>query len=275
MPDSPAFCAPCALFRLLGYVALLVFAVPFQLLALLFNAPLHRKIPLWFHSACLRVMNIELRLSGAALIPGPGLIVCNHISYLDIPVLGAIIPGCFVAKSEVAGWPLFGFLARLQRTVFVRRQRSQAGKQRDQIGARLEEGALLILFPEGTSSDGAQVLAFKSALFAVADQEVNGAPLKVQPVSLACTKLNDLPMQPSERDFYAWYGDMDLAPHLWQFLGLGKVTVELVVHPPLTLQQAGSRKDLARVAQAAVVAGHAQSMQGGVMRDEGTIREAL
>ena len=255
-------CAPCAAARFLGYLALIAAAVPFQLLALAFKSPLRRKIPVWFHGACLRVMNIEVRLSGADFISGPGLIVSNHISYLDIPVLGATIPGCFVAKSEVAGWPLFGFLARLQRTVFVRRQRSQAGKQRDQIAKRLEEGELLILFPEGTSSDGNRVLDFKSALFAVADREINGEPLKVQPISIACTRLNNTPMQRSDRDLYAWYGDMDLAPHLWQFLGLGKVTVEVVVHQPMSLKQAGSRKELSQAAQAAVTAGHSEAIRG-------------
>ena len=259
-------CVPCAAIRLLGYFMLIVIAAPFQICALTFKSPLQRKIPVWFHRICLRVLNIELHLSGAGFISGPGLIVSNHMSYLDIPVLGAVIPGCFVAKSEVAGWPLFGFLARLQRTVFVRRQRSQAGKQRDQIGQRLQDGELLILFPEGTSSDGHQVLAFKSALFAVADQDINGAPLKIQPVSIACTRLNGAPMQGAERDFYAWYGDMDLAPHLWQFLGLGKVTVEVVVHQPL--QQAGTRKQLSQAARAAVAAGHAKAIGGAIGKAE-------
>jgi 1-acyl-sn-glycerol-3-phosphate acyltransferase len=255
-------CRACAAVRLTAYVALTLFAIPFQLVAMATGSRLQRHIPYWYHRFCLQVLNIELKVKGEPFIDGAGLIVANHASYLDIPVLGSIIKGSFVAKSEVASWPGFGFLAKLQRTVFVVRRSSKAGEQRDVIGQRLDAGETLILFPEGTSSDGNRVLPFKSALFAVADREIDGKPLPVQPVSVAATRLDGAAMTNTERNVYAWYGDMDLAPHLWQFLGLGKVTVEITVHPPLSLSDAGTRKDLARIAHNAVAQGHLEAMSG-------------
>ena len=97
------------------------------------------------------------------------LFAANHVSYLDITVLGSLLDASFIAKTEVAGWPLFGWLARLQRSVFIDRRARSTAHQRDSIAARLAAGEALILFPEGTSGDGNRLLPFKSALFSVAD----------------------------------------------------------------------------------------------------------
>jgi lyso-ornithine lipid O-acyltransferase len=111
----------------------------------------------------LRVLNVEIDAQG--LIPTSGLLVCNHLSYLDVLVLGALAPAVFVAKREVKLWPLFGWFASLAGTVFVNRERrSQAGPAAQEIKAVLERGQLIVLFPEGTSSDGKTVLPFKSSL---------------------------------------------------------------------------------------------------------------
>ena len=137
----------------------------------------------------------------------PVLFASNHISYPDITVLGSLIPGSFIAKAEVAHWPFFGWLAKLQRSVFVDRQVRSTARQRDAIAERLATGDALILFPEGTSGDGNRVLPFKSALFSVARNRERAAPITVQPVSIAYTRLDGMPIGRRLRPFFAWYGD--------------------------------------------------------------------
>ena len=192
----------------------------------------------------------------------PTLFVCNHTSYLDIIALGAVVPGCFVAKAEVRSWPVFGFLSTLQRTVFVERRTSRTAHHRDDMAARLEAGDSLILFPEGTSNDGNRVLPFKSAFFGIAEKPIGGKPLVVQPVSIAYTRLNGIPMGRPYRPFYAWYGDMELASHLWTVAGLGAATIAIQFHPPVTIEQFGSRKAMAQACQATIADGVSRAISG-------------
>ncbi len=168
----------------------------------------------------------------------------------------------FVAKSEVQTWPFFSTLARLQRTVFVERtRRSQTGEARDQIRDRLLAGDALVLFPEGTSSDGNRVLPFKSALMGAAEatigSDAQGEPVyvPVQPVSVAYVGLHGMPMGRENRPLFAWYGDMELVPHLGKRVKTGPVDVVVEFHPPLTVDQVGGRKKLAGVTEAIVRAG--------------------
>lgn len=176
---------------------------------------------------------------------GPVLFVSNHASYLDIIILGSVIKANFVAKAEVAGWPGFGFLARIARTVFVARKRGGTAGERDALSNRLKMGDSLMLFPEGTSNDGNNVLAFKSSLFAVAEMTgPDGKPLPVQPVSIAYTRLDGMPLCRALRPYYAWYGDMTLVGHLLDALGLGRVQVEVVFHPVVSLADFADRKAL-------------------------------
>jgi 1-acyl-sn-glycerol-3-phosphate acyltransferase len=203
----------------------------------------------------------------------PLLVLSNHMSYLDIVALGALMDAGFVAKSEVGTWPGFGLIARLGRTVFVERKRARAGQGRDDIAQRLREGEPLILFPEGTSSDGNRVLPFKSALLSVAESNPGGrrrrgadqqdAPAKepppprpvIQPVSLAYTRMDGVPIGRAWRPLLAWYGDMDLAPHLYTMAGMGRVTVEVIFHPPVDPADWPSRKTLARHCEQVVAEG--------------------
>ena len=184
----------------------------------------------------------------------PVLFAVNHISYLDITVLGSLLPVSFIAKREVANWPLFGWLARLQRSVFINRQARSTADQRDSIALRLAANEALILFPEGTSGDGNRVLPFKSALFSVANHGATG-PVTVQPVSIAYTRLDGMPIGRRLRPLFAWYGSMALAPHLWTMLGLGTVEIVVEFHRPTTLAECGSRKLLAGYCHERVTAG--------------------
>lgn len=248
--------------RLILYAGLTLAFAPVQAFAVVASPALAVRIPRVYHGLCRRIFGVRVALSGRFSETHPTLFVSNHVSYLDIMVLGSLIGGSFVAKSEVAGWPLFGWLARLQRTVFVDRQRASTATQGGRIRRRLSAGDNLILFPEGTSSDGNRTLRFKSALLGVADLAIDGRPLTVQPVSVAYALLDGIPIGRAFRPFFAWYGDMMLASHMWRMAGLGTATVAVHFHPPLTVAECGSRKLLAHAAQAAVAAGVAALLSG-------------
>lgn len=234
-----------AFVRIVAYLAATIVLLPVQVFAVRFNRRLSIRLPLFYHRLCVRILGFQIRTHGERVTTGPVLFACNHTSYSDISILGALLPASFVAKAEVASWPFFGGLAKLQRTVFVDRRPAKATVQRDEMVRRLEAGDNLILFPEGTSSDGNAVLPFKSALFSVAQIEPNGQPLLVQPVSIAYTRLDGMPVGRALRPYFAWYGDMTLAPHFWEVAGLGHATVDVVFHPPVTIRDYETRKGLA------------------------------
>jgi 1-acyl-sn-glycerol-3-phosphate acyltransferase len=251
------------LFRVAIYLGWTLMLVPLQILIRATRLPIRGVLPKVYHRGCLRIIGIDVEVRGQPATPGPVLFISNHSSYLDISVLGSLLDASFVAKSEVAGWPFFGYLSKLQDTVFIeRRVRSEAGQQRDDLQARLAAGSSLILFPEGTSSDGNRTLPFKTALFSVAALDTGGRPLVVQPVSVTATRLSGLPMGRLGRPCYAWYGDMDLVPHLWHAFTAGQMTVEVEFHPPLTPDQWSGRKDLAERCRDAIAGGVSRAIAG-------------
>ncbi len=210
-----------------------------------------------------RICGLRVVAEGAPIETRPPvLFVANHASYIDIIVLGCLLEARFVAKSEVAGWPGFGFLSRMARAVFVDRRRGGTARERDLLRRCLEAGESLILFPEGTSNDGNRVLAFKSSLFAAAEGPVGGEAIRVQPLSVAYTRLDGIPMGRALRPFYAWYGDMTMAGHLLRFLGLGRATAEVVFHRPVTLGDFKDRKALSNHCRDVVAHGVVLALAG-------------
>ncbi len=160
------------------------------------------------------------------------LFISNHISYLDIFVLGSSINAIFIAKSEIRNWPLINKLATIGRTIFVERTNKKTVKsQMKVIEQNMINGFNVILFPEGTSSDGSKVLDFKSSLFGIIDSE-SLDNFYIQPISISYSKLDGLPLDKIFRPFLAWFGGMDLISHAWKFLGLGLSEVNLHFHEP-------------------------------------------
>ena len=252
-----------ALIRALIYVGFTLVCLPIQVVLVVFGAKASHAFPQFYHRIVLRVMGIKLDIRGRPSRKRPCIYVSNHSSYLDIEILGALIRGSFVAKSEIGDWPFFGTLAKLQRTVFVDRRRSQAGKHKTAIEERLAAGERLILFPEGTTSDGNRVLPFKRALFATAQQKVGGNPVMVQPISIAYSGFSNLPMDRDMRPVYAWYGDMDLLPHVWDMLKAGTATVVVQFHPTLTIEEVGDdRRALAEYCHTVVNDGVMAALTG-------------
>jgi 1-acyl-sn-glycerol-3-phosphate acyltransferase len=248
--------------RLALYCAWTAGLMPVQLAGLALRRRWTSTLPVFYHRWCCRILGFRIQVIGTPTTERPVLYAANHISYTDITVLGSVIPGSFIAKSDVARWPFFGWLAKLQRSVFVDRRVRSTVAQRDAIGKRLADGDALILFPEGTSGDGNRVRPFKSALFSAAEQDEGIPPVVVQPVSLAYTRLDGIPIGRLYRPFFAWYGAVDLAPHLWSMVGLGTVEVVVEFHPPTFLRDCGSRKALAEYCHARIAGGVAAALFG-------------
>lgn len=244
------------------YVSFTLAMIPLQTVLLLLRLPLSRRLPMWYHRICCRLLGIRLEVFGRRSRARPTLFVGNHTSYLDISIYGALIPGSFVAKAEVAGWPLFGLLAKLQRSVFVDRRARTSKLQAGELGRRLAAGDSMILFPEGTSDDGNRILPFKSALLSVAEIEVNGEALTVQPVSITYSRLDGAPIGRHFRPYYAWYGDMDLFAHAADLIGLGRLTVTVSFHEPVTIAQFSSRKELTEYCYQEIVRSHSDAISG-------------
>ncbi|MGB4101540.1 MAG: lysophospholipid acyltransferase family protein [Alphaproteobacteria bacterium] len=214
------------------------------------------------HTVC-RILRIDIVQIGTPCTEAPVLFVANHTSYLDIPVLGSIALGSFVAKSEVAGWPVIGPLCKLQRTIFIQRKTTEAGNHRNVLRDRLENGQNLILFAEGTSTDGCHILPFKSSLFSVAEQPLkDGMPIYVQPVSITAIALDGLPMGRTLRPLYAWYGNMTLAAHGWPMLRLGRMKVAVEFHPAVRSTDYKDRKALAGYCSQMALAGVNRALTG-------------
>jgi 1-acyl-sn-glycerol-3-phosphate acyltransferase len=250
------------------FLVLTALGIPLQWMALKFRSSLAKRIPVFYHRMVCRLIGVRITVIG---VPAKGatLMAANHSGWLDIPILSTIRPVSFIAKQEVAGWALFGQLAILQETIFVRRgERAKVSEDRDKIRRRLMAGDALVMFPEGTSSDGNRVLAFKSALFGAAElplgensaHHIRHAP--VQPVSIAYVGLHGMPMGRENRPFFAWYGDMELVPHLWEAFARGPIDVVVELHKPLTIDDAGGRKELAAAAERMVRAGLARALAG-------------
>ena len=182
----------------------------------------------------LRVFNADWQTSG--IMPQSGLLVCNHLGYFDILLLSAVAPAVFVAKQEVKSWPVFGRLARLAGTIFVHRERrSETANSASEIKNALSQGALVILFPEGTSSGGDTVLPFKSALLEPAVQ--SGHEFFVGYISYTLTDGN-------VADEVCYWGDMTLVPHLLNLLGKRGVSAQ--VSFAAVQEPCADRKQLAR-----------------------------
>lgn len=264
-----------AALRLALFASAVLMLLPVQQVLVWIGSPASRWLPSFFHRMMTRVFGIRVEVRGVPVDEQSVLFVSNHSTYLDITVLGGVLTGCvFVAKTEVRSYPLFGYLARLQRTIFVDRRVRTTAKQRDSLVERLSRGERVVLFPEGTSSDGNRVLPFKSSLLGAAEIRLGADPatnsggraIAVQPVSVTYTQLDGMPMGRTLRPMFAWYGDMDLAPHLWEMAGLGAATVVVEFHAPVSIDAFGSRKALTDHCWRAVASGVASALSGREQR---------
>lgn len=248
--------------RITAYVLWNLLMVPVQAIVLLVSKRAAKRIPIVYHRNCLRATGAKVTRHGTIEKAPATLYVANHSSYLDITVLGAILPVGFVAKAEIRNWPIFGILARLQRSVFIDRRPANAKSHAEEISERLNDGDSLVLFPEGTSGEGNRVLRFKSALFSVAQIEVDGHPVTVQPVTIAYSRLDGMPMGRHMRPFFTWFGDMDIISHMGQMFGLGRLGIDVIFHEPVRFDAFNSRKAMADHCEAVISQGLSDALSG-------------
>jgi lyso-ornithine lipid O-acyltransferase len=241
----------------LAFLALTLALLPFQLIGLLFDLRLQRSIPHLYHRILCALIGVRIRQIGVRSTASPALILSNHVSWLDISVIAALSPVVFVAKNEVARWPVLGWLAKLQRTIFISRQaRHQTGAATREIAGRLLGGDAVVLFAEGTSSDGNRVLPFRSALVGAVHHALGNSThhtsIMVQPMSLAYVGFGGVPMGWALRERVAWYGDADLMPHLARVLASGAVDVTVSWGEATAYDISADRKAIAREAEKSV-----------------------
>jgi len=242
---------------LLAFVALTLVLLPFQLIGRAFSPRLQRTVPQLYHCILCRLFGVRISEIGRRSTAGPALILSNHVSWLDICVISALAPVVFVAKSEVAAWPVFGWLAKLQRTIFIdRRARHQTGAATREIAGRLLGGDAVVLFAEGTSSDGVRVLPFRSSLVGAVHHALGASAdhsqITVQPMSLAYVGFGGVPMGRGLRERVAWYGEADLLPHLLGVLASGAIDVRVSWGEAVAYGVNADRKAIARDAEKSV-----------------------
>jgi len=210
------------------------------------------------------LLGMQIRVIGQrATSDRPVVFVSNHSSWLDIPVLGGQLDACFISKDDVEGWPIVNLVARLGRTVYVSRRRAASGRERDDMRARLAAHDNLILFPEGTTSDGSRVMPFRSAFLSMVEKPVtaDGKHALVQPVSVVYDRLGGLPTGRASRPVFAWYGDMDLGSHFWRLAQNRGLRATVLLHAPLDPALFASRKELSQAAWNAAAQGAATLRQ--------------
>ena len=242
--------------RLLGLVLFFVLIVGPQALSLRFGWPLAERLPVAFHRLFLRLFGVRVVERGRPPGAMPTLVLSNHVSWLDIPVIGSRRPLSFIAKSEIEGWPVIGLFAKLQRSVFIDRARRKATAEVNQaVAHRLMRGEAIVLFAEGTTGDGTRLLPFRSSLVGAARAALTEPGLErihLQPLAVSYVRRNGLPVTRRERPEIAWYGDMELAPHLGLFLKGGPLDAVVTWGEPIAFDPASDRKTATAEAEAAV-----------------------
>ena len=200
------------------------------------------------------LLRIRVRVDGALMHGRAVLYVSNHISWVDIVVIGSVAPVAFVAKREVASWPLVGITAKMQRTVFVdRTRRHRTGETVTDIVKRLKDGLSVVLFAEGTSSDGNRVLPFRSALLgAMEEAAAHAGNILIQPMSISYVGLHGIPMGRQHRPLVAWYGDLDFLPHIKTFIEQGAVDAVVSYGEPIHADVEVDRKAMTKRLESSV-----------------------
>lgn len=220
--------------------------LPIHLVLLWLKHPWRNRLPRLWHKAALRAMGIRVHVHGERETRRPLMVAANHSSWLDILVIASVVDATFVAKSEVREWPVFGLLARLQRSIFIKREdRRQTREQADEMADRLNAGETVVLFPEGTTTDGNRLGELKSPLFAAASSAAHFAPdgvVHVQPAALAYTRIHGMAMGHFHRPVASWPGDIELLPHLLGVLKTGALDVDIRFGDTVEVRSGTSRK---------------------------------
>lgn len=210
-------------------------------------------MPIYFgQRTVLRILGISLEVEGKLCKEKPVLYLANHASYVDIIVVCALLPAVCVSKEEVKKWPMFGRFARLANTIFISREVRDTKQNLEKISAVIRRGESVLMFPEGTTTDGSQVLPFKSSYLKVVENDLVNREVTIQPITIAYTKFNGKPMNQQQRNLIAWFGDATLVGHIWELLKLRHTTIGVTFHPVISGAGGKERKQLAKDCHAVV-----------------------
>lgn len=222
--------------------------VPLQVLCLRFDWKLRRYLPRYWHRIVCYWLGVRIHVIGKLEADRPLMLASNHSSWLDILVLSAVADVAFIAKSEVRDWPIFGLFAQWQKSVFIERQHKQkTGDQVNEIAERMAAGEIMVLFPEGTTSDGNRLLEVKSSLFGAAAAALPKTPdavVHVQPVAVAYTRIHGIAMGRYYRPIAAWPGDIELVPHLKDIVACGAIDVDVCFGEAMDYRAGTNRKEV-------------------------------
>ena len=246
-------------FKVLAFTGLNLIVVPAQSVVLLFTkGRLSYILPHFYHKSVCAIFRIKAERAGTPYTASQVLYMSNHISYLDIPLMGSLVRDVsFVAKKDVARWPVWGYLSKLQQTAFISRKSGDAKKESGTLDTMLENGKNLTIFPEGTSTDGSNVLDFKSSLFSLALKDA-AKSIIIQPVTLQIITADGQSVQThDERNIYAWPRelDMELHHHLWRFAKTSGAVIRVTFHDIMHAQDFEDRKTLAKACHETVCKG--------------------
>ncbi|RDJ26622.1 1-acyl-sn-glycerol-3-phosphate acyltransferase [Bosea caraganae] len=259
---------PGAILRLVVLALCTLALLPVQLVMLRLGPHHGWRLPLTFHRLVCLCLGVRRTERGTPPPKGEGgLIVANHVSWLDICVIGAERPLSFVAKAEVSGWPVIGFLAKVQRTLFIdRTRRSATAGMTAEMGQRLADGQSVVLFAEGTTGDGTRILPLRSSLLGAVHEAIGRSgednDVTVYPLTITYTGFHGMAGGRVERSALAWYGDTELAPHLKAMFEAGAIDVELTWGEPIRMGRKTSRKEATRLAEAAIRTARNEAVTG-------------
>lgn len=190
-----------------------------------------------------RISGVRMKVQGVPMSKSrPLMLVANHSSYLDIFVLGTLVPISFTPKIEIRSWPIIGFFCVLADCVFIERRPTDMQRAQKEMHDRLSTGKVLGLFPEGTTGDGFNVMHFKSGFLSLVEEH----DLPLQPVSIAYTSIGGVPLSAQSREKVAWIGEASFVDHFWRLLKFPSVEVVVTLYDVERIANYEDRKALAK-----------------------------
>ena len=249
-------------FKFFIFIFLTMFLIVIKIFLQLINKRLSQKIVQFFHKLLLWLVNINVEVIGKRDLNNvPTLYVSNHLSYLDIPVLGSTIRGRFIAKNEISNWPIIGYLSKVGNTIFINRNLKFLKTNKSIIYDYLCRGDNIILFPEGTTSDGNRVLKFKSSLLT----SLENKNILIQPIVIRYKSINGMPLNRWLKPIIAWYGDVDFKPHLINILKLFSIKAQIIFLPALNGRDFANRKDMTSSLHHAIDSSYSNSLNNSLL----------
>jgi 1-acyl-sn-glycerol-3-phosphate acyltransferase len=241
------------LFFIFIFVPVMLVVIPLQALINALKLPFWNVLPRFFHRIGCFFLGLRVEVIGQPATGRPTLLVSNHISWTDIVAVGSVADVTFVAKREVGDWPFVGMMARLQKTIFVdRTRRSDAGRTAQEMGTHMAGGNAVLLFAEGQSDIGTHVLPFRSALVGAAQHamiEAGAKDVVIQPLTIAYTRLQGLPVSRNERSLIAWIKSKSVKQNIREILGGPVKDVTVAFGTPIPLGENDNRKQVTKAAE--------------------------